>query len=179
MKSSGPNNTISKIQSSMTHSIAWVHEQIRKIKEKIKRYIKIVTDWIQKQLKTVETWIKKQIQKAEDYLAKKLSEKNSILGKIKNGIEKLQGYAAQVTEMISKANQIIADSLNIISETERLAQNASTITEVSGTLTDLAMSEAGSITGEISNATQMIPTSDVLKTNIPVTIPDPIKPSIP
>ena len=179
MKSSGPNNTISKIQSSMTHSIAWVHEQIRKIKEKIKRYIKIVTDWIQKQLKTVETWIKKQIQKAEDYLAKKLSEKNSILGKIKNGIEKLQGYAAQVTEMISKANQIIADSLSIISETERLAQNASTITEVSGALTDLAMSEAGSITGEISNATQMIPTSDVLKTNIPVTIPDPIKPSIP
>ena len=179
MKSSGPNNTISKIQSSMTHSIAWVHEQIRKIKEKIKKYIKIVTDWIQKQLKTVETWIKKQIQKAEDYLAKKLSEKNSILGKIKNGIEKLQGYAAQVTEMISKANQIIADSLNIISETERLAQNATAITEVSGALTDLAMSEAGSITGEISSSIQMIPTSDVLKTNIPVTIPDTIKPSIP
>ena len=178
------NKTISKLQTSMTHSIVWVQEQIRKIKEKIKKYIKIVSDWIQKQLKTVEEWIKKQIQKAEDYLAKKLSEKNSILGSIKNGIEKLQGYASQVTEMISKANQIIADSLSIIANAEGLAKNATTITEMAGTMTELATSEIGSITGELSSATQMIPSTDVLMSstsniNIPVTITNPISPSIP
>lgn len=184
MYSLNANKTISKLQASMTHSIAWVQEQIRKIKEKIKKYIKIVTDWIQKQLKTVEDWIKKQIQKAEDYLAKKLSEKNSILGSIKNGIEKLQGYAAQVTEMISKANQIIADSLSVISNAEDLAKNAATITEMAGTMTELATSEMGSITGELQSATQMISTSDVLtssisKPSIPITTPTITPPSIP
>lgn len=162
VKSSDVNQTISKIQSSMTHSIAWVNEQIMKIKEKIMKYIKIVTDWIQKQLKTVENWIKKQIKKAEDYLAKKLSEKNSILGSIKNGIAVLEGYVAKVTDMITKANQIIADSLSIISNAESLAQNASTVTLTAS----------------------MIPTSDVLTSSIntptiPVTITNPIPPSIP
>lgn len=184
MKSSGPNNTISKIQSSMTHSIAWVNEQIMKIKEKIMKYIKIVTDWIQKQLKTVENWIKKQIKKAEDYLAKKLSEKNSILGSIKNGIAVLEGYVAKVMDMITKANQIIADSLSIISNAERLAQNATTITEVSGTLTDFAMSEAGELKGELSSSASMIPTTGDLTSSIntptiPVTINNPTPPSIP
>ena len=162
------NKTISKIQMSMAHSMAWVNDQIQKVKAKIQKYIETITNWVQKQLKTVEDWIKKQIQKAEDYLAKKLSEKNSILGSIKNGITKLEGYAAKVTELTAKANQIIADSLSVIANAEGLAKNATTITEM-----DL-----------LHSATQMIPTSDVLtssisKPSIPITIPAITPPSIP
>lgn len=64
--------------------------------------------------------------------------------------------------MITKANQIIADSLSIISNAENLAQNASTVTLTAS----------------------MIPTADVLTSSIntptiPVTITNPIPPSIP
>lgn len=121
------NQTVSKIQMSMTHSIIWVNTQIQRVRDKIRKYVEIVTNWVQKQLKTIEDWIQKQIKKAEDYLAKKLSEHNSILGSIKNGISKLEGYASKVNDMINKANQILTDTMNIITNSEGLASNYVTI----------------------------------------------------